>query len=292
MLTWPLAGFFIESKKETGLNWRTFGLDDRVSVYEGTFNNPQNLSFRFFQTLCRSSGPLHCARLVLGPCQWCVGGVADWAGSEQGSPGSRDSREEPEGFCPSEGNFFCFNVAVTWLELNKVLFEIGREEEAGVILGGWKRLPTCTHTHYNHCFCVNYRISGGCVQWSWGLKSTDARTLDIKPLSLAFFPLPTSFIHIYIITITTSLLLHTVPNLLHLTLTTISKVLHEGLMLQASFWIFVWISNNQFSGTNANSAHEVNNQNENECLCSTKKMEFKLPADHSQLCYNVAYMFS
>ena len=35
---------------------------------------------------------------------------------------------------------------------------------------------------------------------------------------------------------------------------------------------------------------KLNNQNENECLCSTKKMEFKLPADHSQLCCSVTYV--
>lgn len=250
----------------------------------------ENLSTRFFQTLCRSSGPLHCARLVTGPCQWCVRRGCRLGWGEQGSL-ECGTPEGAEGFCPSEGNFSVFNVAVTWLELNKVLFEIGREEETGRDSESWKAAHM-HHTHYNHCFCVDYRISGGCVQWSWGLKSTDAKNSGHKTSQPCLLPTPLlHFIHIYIICITTSLLLHTVPNLLHLTLTTISKSVAWRINASGQLWSFCELAITNFLGLMWILPMKLNNQNENECLCSTKKMEFKLPADHSQLCYNVAYMF-
>lgn len=161
----------------------------------------ENLSTRFFQTLCRS-GPLHCARLVTGPCQWCVRRGCRLGRGEQGSRVMLvcGTPEGAAGFCPSEGNFSVFNVAVTWLELNKVLLEIGREEETGRDSESWKKAVHMHHTHYNHRFCVDYRISGEAVCSGPGASSPQMlRTLDIKPLSLAFFPLPYFILYIYIL---------------------------------------------------------------------------------------------
>ena len=107
----------------------------------------ENLSTRFFQTLRRSSGPLHCARLVTGPCQLCVRRGCSLGRGEQGSRVTLvcGTPKDAAGFCPSEGNFSVFNIAVTWLELNKVLFKIERKRRGVNLRAG--RLYTCkTHT--------------------------------------------------------------------------------------------------------------------------------------------------
>ena len=161
----------------------------------------ENLSTRLFQTLCRPSGPLHCARLVTGSCQLCVRRGCSLGWGEQGSRVTLvcGTPKDAAGFCPSEGNFSVFNIAVTWLELNKVLFKIGREEETGREFGSWKAVHM-HDTHYNHCFCADNRISGEAMCSGPGASSPQMlRTLGLKPLSLASFPLPYFIFYIYIL---------------------------------------------------------------------------------------------
>ena len=127
------------------------------------FNNHSgDLSFLLFQTLCRSSGPLYGAPMVAEPGQSRVKRGCRQGRGRAGESGNSRSRESKRraGFCPSEGNFFIFNIAVTWLEPSKVLFKIGREEEMGCDFKSWKKAVHVQDTHYDHCFRVNYRIPG------------------------------------------------------------------------------------------------------------------------------------
>lgn len=123
-----------------------------------------NLSILLFQTLRRSSGPLYGAPTVAEPGQSRGKRGCSRAGTEQASQVASRARESKRraGFCPSEVTFI-FNKAVTWLEPSKVLFKIGREEEMGCDFKSWKKAVHVQDTHYDHCFCVNYRIPGEAV---------------------------------------------------------------------------------------------------------------------------------
>lgn len=150
---------------KTGLNfWRTFGLDDGVSVYEGRSMITRELvDSTFPDTSPVFWATLRCADGCRArPVAWEEGlqQGRDRAG-ESGSSRARESKRRA-GFCPSEGTFI-FNKAVTWLEPSKVLFQIGREEEMGCDFKSWKKAVHVQDTHYDHCFCVNYRIPGEAV---------------------------------------------------------------------------------------------------------------------------------
>lgn len=75
-----------------------------------------------------------------------------------------------------------------------MLFEIGREEETGRDSESWKKAVHTHNTHYNHCFCADYRISGEAVCSGPGASSPQMlRTLDLNLSALPSSHSPTSF---------------------------------------------------------------------------------------------------